>query len=153
MSKSNVERIFEAHIKGTPKQAIVRELTITFCTLTNEVQRVCDVDTKAVLITTKVIKKNYDKRTAEENDFILKNGWQVVHMPSGIYRNKDGKRGDYLFAKRMNNELYVASIEVAEADGAQALYTVSMFRIRKGKEGYLNGYELIWSWKGGDPSS
>jgi hypothetical protein len=149
--QSNVERIFDAHIKGTPPQAIVRELTITFCSLTNEVQRVCSFDTGTVLITTKVIKKNYDKRTAEENDYILKNGWQVIHMPSSIYRNKSGKRGDFLFAKKMNNNLYVASLEVSQSEGEYSLYVVSVFRVRK--ESYLYGYELIWSWKGGEPSS
>jgi hypothetical protein len=148
---SNVERVFANHIKDTPPQAIVRELTITFCTLTNEVQRVCGLEVATVLITTKIIKKHYDKRTAEENDYILKNGWQVVHMPGDIYRNKGGKRGDFLFAKRMNNSLYVASIEVAKSDDTHSVYVVSIFRVRK--ESYLNGYELIWSWKGGEPSS
>ncbi len=146
-----MERIFDSYVKGTPAQAIVRELTITFCSLTNEVQRACRLDSATVLITTKIIKKHYDKRTAEENDFILKNGWRVVHMPSEIYRNKDGKRGDFLLSKKLNNNQYVASIEVSKAEEELSVYVVSIFRVRK--ESYLSSYELIWSWKGGEPSS
>jgi hypothetical protein len=117
----------------------------------NEVQRACDFPTVNVHITTKVIKKNYDKRPAEENDFILKHGWKIVHMPDEIYKNKDAKRGDYLFAKKMNNTTYVASVEVSKYSDEPTLYVVSLFRIRK--PAYLDSYNLTWSWKGGKPSS
>lgn len=148
---SNIERIFIKYIKGTPKLAIVRDITITFCTVTNEVRRVCSFETVSVHITTKVIKKNYDKRTAQENDFILKHGWKIVHMPDYIYLNKNAKRGDYLFAKKLNNDTYVASIEIQSNEEGYFVYVVSMFRVAK--ERYLDSYSLIWSWKGGDPSS
>ena len=151
MALSNVERIFNEYIQGTPKQAIVRDFTIKLCTLTNEVQRVCNFPTTNVHITTKVIKKNYDKRTAEENDFIVKNGWRIVHTPDSIYKNKDAKRGDYIFTKRIKNDLYLASIELSSYADAPILYVASSFRIRK--ESYLDSYNLIWSWKGGEPSS
>jgi hypothetical protein len=151
MAKSNVERIFNTYIKCTEKQAPVRLLTVKFCTLTNEVQRVCGFPTISVHISTKVIKKNYDKRTAEENDYLLKNGWKVVHQPSEIYKNKDSKRGDFLFAKSLNGKSYVCSIEVSEYADAPILYVVSLFRVRK--PSYLESYELVWSWKGGVPSS
>lgn len=151
MSKGYVEAVFSQYIKGTPNGAIVRDMTIKLCTLTNEVRRAVHFPTANVHITTKVIKKHYDKRTAEENDFILKHGWRILHMPDEIYRNKDGKRGDYLFAKNINNSLYVASVEVSTYADEPILYTVSIFRVRK--LSYLGGYELIWSWKGGAPSS
>lgn len=151
MELSNIERIFEEYIKGTPQKGMVRLLTIKFCTLTNEVQRVCDFPTANVHITTRVIKKNYDKRSAEENDFLLKKGWQIVYMPNRIYENKDGKRGDYLFAKTISNTLYVASIEASTYAGTPILYVVSLFRVQK--ESYLSSYNLIWSWKGGESSS
>jgi hypothetical protein len=149
---SNVERVFDQYIKGTPKKAIVRDLTIKFCTLTKEVQRVCDFPTMGVHVTTRVLKKNYDKRPHEENDFLLKKGWKIVYTPDAIYKNKDGKRGDYLFAKTINNSVYVASIEVSTYADTPILYIASIYRVPKPKS-YLNGYELIWSWKGGDPSS
>ena len=108
---SNIERAFEQYVKDTPKKAIVHLLTIKLCTLTKEVQRVCDFPTFSVYITTRVIKKNYDKRSAEENDFLLKNGWKIVYMPSEIYKNKDAKRGDFLFIKTIGDSSYTASIE------------------------------------------
>ena len=149
---SNIELVFDQYVKGTTKKAIVRLLTIKFCTLTKEVQRVCSFPTTSVHITTRVIKKNYDKRSAEENDFILKNGWKIVYMPSEIYKNKDAKRGDFLFAKSIGNVVYVASIEVSTYAGSPILYIASIFRVPKPKS-YLSGYELIWSWKGGESSS
>lgn len=151
MGQSNVERIFEQYIKDTPKQAIVRDMTIKFCTLTNQVQRVCDFPVTNVHITTKVIKKNYDKRPAVENDFLLKKGWKIVHTPDHIYLNKQGKRGDYMFVKSMNNELYVASLELTTYAGEPLVCVVSLFKVPKPR--YLESFKLIWSWKGGDPSS
>lgn len=148
---SNIQGAFEAYIKGTPPKAIVANLTILFCTLTNKVQRVCRFETTKVHITTRILKKNYDKRPAEENDFIIEYGWKIVRFPDHIYENKNAKRGSYVFAKRMKNELYLASIEVSKDGSAYMLYAVSTFRLRK--ENYLKTYKLIWSWKGGEPSS
>ena len=84
MSKGYIEVIFSQHIKGTPKGAIVRDMTIKLSTLTNEVRRAGKFSTANVHITTKVIKKNCDKRPAEENDFILKHGWKIVHNPDNM---------------------------------------------------------------------
>lgn len=152
MGKSYAESIFHQHIKGTPKGAIVRDMTIKMCTLTNEVRRALYFPTSNVHVTTKVLKKNYDKRPAEENDFILKNGWKVIHNPDDIYKNKDGKRGDYAFVKLLNNNMYFSTLEVSTYADEPILYVVSMYRIPK-PESYLSSYELIWSWKGGTPSS
>jgi hypothetical protein len=115
------------------------------------VQRVCGFPTVSVHITTKVIKKNYDKRTAEENDFLLKNGWQVVSMPNKIYKNKGAKRGDFLFSRLIDDRLYVASIEISTYAESPILYVASLFRVQK--DSYLASYDLVWSWKGGNPSS
>lgn len=149
---SNIERVFEQYIKGSQKKAIVRFLIIKLCTLTREVQRVCNFPTASVHITTRVIKKNYDKRSAQENDFLLKNGWKIVYMPSHIYKNKDAKRGDFFFIKTIGNETYGTSIEVSSYAESPIVYVVSMFRVSK-PANYLSSYELIWSWKGGEPSS
>jgi len=148
---SNLERIFEQYIRGTEKQALVKEITIKLCTLTNEVQRVCGFDTATVLVSTRVIKKNYDKRPAEEHDFILRHGWKVITLPDHIYVNKTSKRGDYRFGRTMRGGTYVASIEIDNSTEEQMLLVASLFRI--GKSSYLNSYELYWSWKDGEPSS
>lgn len=151
MKKSHLETVFDKYIKGTEPQAIVRVMVIKMCTLTNEVRNAINFPTESVYISTKVIKKLYDKRPAEEHDFLLHHGWRIIHYPERIYRNKDGKRGDYLFCAKLHNQLYVASIETSNYAGQPILYLVSMFRVRK--ETYLHGYDLIWSWKGGTPSS
>lgn len=148
---SNVERAFERYVKGTPKKAIVTNLTIVLCTLTNQVEKVCEFETSKVHITTRMLKKNYDKRPNEENDILLAYGWKIVRFPDHVYKNKDGKRGHYFLVKRMKNHLYGASIEVEKTEESYMLYVATMFRIQK--DSYLNGYNLIWSWKGGDPSS
>ena len=148
---SDVISVFETHIKGTEKKAIVKDLTIKYCSLTQEVCRACNFSDDTVYITSRVLKKNYDKRTAEENDFILKYGKEVVCLPDDIYMNKDGKRGDYLFAKTTQGKLYVSSIEKASKIDPFGLYVASIFRVQK--VSYLKSYSLIWSWKGGEPSS
>jgi len=152
IGRGYIEDIFSRHIKNTPKGCVVRDMTIKLCTLTNQVKHDLKLPTGNVHITTKVIKKNYDKRPAVENDYILHNGWKIIHNPDDIYKNKDAKRGDFAFTKTMDNNVYLASIEISTYADEPILYVVSMFRLSK-PEQYLRGYEHLWSWKGGNPSS
>lgn len=152
MSKGYIELIFTKYIQRTPKGAIVRDMTIKLSSLTHEVRHSINFLTSSVHITTKVIKKNYDKRPAEENDFMLHHGWRILRNPDSIYLNKDGKRADYVFTKRLYRQTYMAAVEVSDHAEAPMLYVVSMYRLPK-PDNYLRSYELIWSRKGGRPSS
>ena len=88
-----------------------------------------------------MIKHLYDKKPAEEFDFIIDNLHKIIKYPNYIYKNKKEKRGDWCFVKKIKNELYISSLEREE----EILEIVTVFRIRKEK--YLKNFKLLWSWE------
>ncbi len=140
--------LYEKHIKGTPAKAIVADVTIFLCQLTNSVSRTLEaVPTTKVHINTRVIKHLYDKKPAEEFDFIVQYLPKIVKYPDCVYKNKDPKRGHFAFLKKIKSDNYLCSLEIAEEE----IFVVTAFRVRK--ENYLKEYELLGSWKGDIPSS
>lgn len=140
----------EEHIRGTAKESIVADKTIMLCHLSNAVCKVIELGPK-VYMNTRALKHIYDKRPAEEFDFIVRNTYKIVKMPDFIYKNKNPKRGDLCFTKVVEDNNYFCSLEVKDESGEKEVYVVTVFRIRK--PNYLNNYELLWSWKDGAPSS
>jgi hypothetical protein len=153
---SSIRHLYKLHIRGTLKNALVVVKTIHICSLTRTVAKAIENESTKTYINTKVIKHLYDKRPAEEFEFLIDNIECIVKYPNHIYRNRDGKRGDFCFVKAIKNEKYIVSIGISEIilDGEKketANFVATAFRLRK--ETYLNSYELIWSWKVGNPSS
>lgn len=131
---------------------MVANITVCLCHLTKTVSRVINVESR-VYVTSRMVKHLYDKKPAEEFHFILNNTYKIVKYPDKIYKNKDPKRGSYCFVKKICGNTYMCSLETVdneEIDGDE-LFIATVFRIRKEK--YLDSYELLWSWKGGGPSS
>jgi len=147
MSENNiVQELFEKHIKRTTKDAIVSDITIFLCHLTYAVSKNNNFPPK-VYLKTRVLKHIYDKRPAEEFDRILIYLKKIVRYPDCVYKNKNPKRGDYVFTKVINGERYLCSLE----DYNGSLNVTTVFRLRK--ENYIKSYDLLWSWRGGFPSS
>jgi hypothetical protein len=148
--KEVLKNLYKQHIKGTASKAVVNEITASICRVTNTVGRCVNnhvVCGHKVHITTRALKHLYDKKPAEEFDFIVDNLHKVVKYPDNIYKNKNPKRGNLCFTKTLNGNIYFCSLEVSEEE----MYVVTCFRIRK--ESYLNDYELLWSWRDDNPSS
>lgn len=121
------------------------------CHLTKKVIRGLNIDVTKVYITTRVLKHMYDKRPAQEMDFILKNLSQLVKYPDEIYANKDGKRANFSFVKKLKNpeeEKYFCGIEID--GGVKEANIVTVFCVA---EIYLKNYKLLWSWRDDIPSS
>jgi hypothetical protein len=146
------ESLAEKYIRGTEKKSIVRFVTAFLCHLTPTVIKGAVLPCTKIYINTRVIKHAYDKRTAEEFDFLIKNLYKIVKYPNFIYKNKSGKRGEYCFVKEINNEKYLCSIQFNHQNEAilMAYDIVTFFRT---DDAYLKNYELLWEWKVGDPSS
>ena len=142
-----LQALFRTHIKNTPKGAIVINDGAILCVLTKTVIKAVHLDMEKVHITTRVIKHMYDKRTAEEFDVLLRSVYQIVRYPDEIYQNRNGKRGDLGFVKKINEAKYFCSLEI---DGT-IFCVATAFRI--GKESYLQNFTLLWSWRGGTPPS
>lgn len=151
--KKIVQNLFDKHIKGTAEKAVVEDITIFLCHLTSAVAKGNKFPSNTYL-NTRVLKHIYDKKPAEEFDCIICNLYHIVRYPDNIYKNKNPKRGHYVFTKKIGDENYLCSLEhcfLKEGNGK--FEVVTAFRIRKGKEGYLKSYDLLWSWRDGIPSS
>lgn len=154
MSKRILPDLHDQYIRDTAEKALVPQKRIFLCSLTQAVHRTL-VDegclSPKVYITTKSVKHLYDKKPAQEYDFLLAYGHRCVKYPDRIYRNKSNKTGTVCFVKEIKNNLLFCSMELVESDGQTGYEIVTLFIVRK--ERYLDGYELLWEWKGGDPSS
>jgi len=147
MDSNNVVRdLFENHIKGTAKNAIVVDTTIFLCHLTFAVTKANNFDSK-IYLRTRVLKHVYDKRPAEEFDCIVISLKKIVRYPDNIYKNKNPKRGDYVFTKTVKGEKYLCSLEICE----EGFNIVTIFRLKK--ENYIESYDLLWSWRSDISSS
>ncbi len=146
----NLRKLHTLYIQDTKPLAIVVEAEIYLCNLTMTVSKILNPGTPEkmkVYVTTRMLKHLYDKKPAEEYDFVINNAHNVAKYPDDIYKNRDSKRGDYAFVKNINDEPWFCAIERNE----EKFYIATCFRLRK--ESYLNNYTLIWSWKGDTPSS
>ncbi len=148
-SNISLSQLHRRHVKGTVHKAVVANRTILLCNLTNAVVKASGDICPKVYINTRILKHLFDKRTAEEYECILKHMTDIVKYPAHIYSNKDAKRGDFCFVKAIQGVEYMATIEYSPDD--EMCNVVTCFRLRK--RTYLNGYNLLWSWKGGTPSS
>lgn len=148
-----VSELYEKYIRGSKKQAAVQNLLVLLCSMTNSVYAGTGMKCKRIYISTRVVKHVYDKRPAEEFDFLVDNVHQILKYPDRVFKNKDAKKGDLCFVKKIHNHLYLASVETMKDLIGRNTHceVITFFRVQK--ESYLNGYELLWEWKVGEPSS
>lgn len=150
-----IPNLVELYIKGTEAEAIVPLVTTYLCHLTFAVIKGVNLQHQKVYISTRVVKHLYDRKPAEEFEFLTNHIHKIVKYPDRIYMNKNSKRGDYGFVKILDKELYFCAVEEVEdmtEDGeTSGLCVVTAFRLRK--PNYLNNYKLLWSWRGDIPSS
>ena len=156
MSDITIVKLFKQHIEGTAEKSPVIDQTILVCHATKAVARACRLSSVKIYINTRIIKHLYDKKPAEEFNFLIKNIHTIVKYPDAIYKNKDSKRGHFAFTKNLKENNYLCSIEVVSnciinEVMENANFIATGFRLRDNK--YLKKYELMWSWKGGEPSS
>ncbi len=151
-NKNVLLNLHKTYVKDSECKATVQDKVIFLCHLTFRVQKELKLCAK-VYIKTRMIKHLYDKKPAQEYDFIIKNLHTMVKYPDKIYNNRDSKTGDYCFTKLMGGVNYLVSLEVEKQfDGLDdVLFIVTSFQLKK--ENYITKYDLLWSWKGGESSS
>ena len=151
---SQAIKLHKLHVRGTDKGALVTNVRVFLCNLTFAVVKGANLQAKKVYINTRVLKHVYDKRPAQEYDFLLESMHEIIKYPEKIYENRDGKQGDYAFVKKVKNQACFFSIQVVESELEEERYCceiVTFFRLPK--ESYLNKYKLLWSWEGDIPPS
>lgn len=122
-------------------------VTVVVCLLSQRVSSFLPCATKQVLINTRVIKHLYDRKPAEEFDFVVTHLVELLVEPDLVFTNKDSKRGDYAFVKKIDMDDYFCALEKLK----YSLHVVTVFRLRK--KNYLKNYKLMWSRRGDTPSS
>jgi hypothetical protein len=146
-----IPELHAKYIRGSEKKAIVQFVQAFLCHLTVAVVKGIGCSCNRVHINTRVLKHAYDKRPAQEFDFLIENLHTVVKYPEKVYRNKSGKKGEFCFVKNIGDAPCFCSVQVIEEESMEPICEIVTFFIPG--SGYLDSYELLWEWKGGDPSS
>src|SRR3989344_9240926 len=142
MSYKIILDLYTKYVKSTENGAIVQDIQVLLCNLTHAVAKGINSKCIRVHIGSRVLKHVYDKRPAEEFDFLVGNVHQIAKYPDHIYRNKDKKKGDFIFVKKIKNKTYVCSLqEIMREEDSRRCEVVTFFRIRK--DNYLASYELL----------
>jgi hypothetical protein len=145
---SSAVNLHKKYVRNTPKKANIKIVETFLCNLRSLVPRLLDIPCKEIYINTRVIKHLYDKRPAQEFDFILSHIVSILKYPDQIYKNKRGKRGGYCFLKNIEDVFYLCCVEITQLNSTNKprLEVVTIFIVA---EKYLSGYELLWERKGG----
>ncbi len=143
----NLVELHQKYIKNTPEKAIIVDVTILLAYLPKILMKRGLFANQKVHINTRVIKHMYDKKPSEELDVILTNLSKIISQVEEIYQNLKAKRGDICLLGKVKGIKYICSVETSETGNS----VVTCFRLRD--ESYLKKYKILWSRKGGDPSS
>lgn len=130
--------LYKTYIRSTKERAIVSNKSFSLGSVNINPMPNAHFLNK-VYLKTRVIKHLYDKKPAEEFDFIIDHIHDIVKNPDYVYKNKNLKRGHYVLIKIINNNHYFCSIETLK----NCLVLITSFRIRRSD--YLKNYELLWS--------
>lgn len=149
-------KLHKDYVRNTSKKAIVQMVNVLLCHLTAAVVKGVPLSCNRVYLNTRVLKHVYDKRPAEEYDFLIRNIKNIIRYPDKVYRNKTGKRGDFCFVKDLKNSKVFVSLEPIIANiSNEKIVThceiVTFFRVTN--DSYLANYELLWEWRSGVSSS
>lgn len=134
MSRRSLYKIFKKYVRHTTKDYHVAILT----------DYICNLLSKEVFVSTRVIKHAYDKRTAQEFDFLIRHLKKIMESPDEIYKNKDGKTGDICVTKTFDCGRYICVLEKTTS----GFEVVTFFRI---DFKYTNSYELLWKRRAATP--
>lgn len=152
-----LQEFFKKYIKDSPEKAVVADRKMLLCHLTKAVMEGINIDNSAknIYVTSRCVKHLFDKKPAEEFFFIINHLHKIVKYPDKIYKNRNGKRGNFCFVKKMGNEKYICAIEILETNligenlNIKEITIATAFRLRNEK--YIKNYTLLWDWGNGNP--
>lgn len=127
-------------VKGTKYKAIVQDHKIHLCDLTSFTLQKGHFRDRKIYLNTRALKHIYDKRTAEEFDFIIQHLIKIARFPDQIYLNKSSTTGTKCLVKNIEGDLYLLSLEEAK----DINIIVTCFRIRgNNAEKYLSSLKKL----------
>lgn len=148
-----VSYLHNRYVKDSLKKSVVLLAQTHLCDLAIMITEHLNIGASRVYLNTRVLKHLYDKRPAEEYDFMIKNLTDIIKFPHKIYENKNAKRGSFLFVKQYNCEECVVSLEMIHSEKENTNSHCEVVTFFRADKDYLLNYKLLWEWKGGTPSS
>lgn len=139
-----IKDLFKKYIKNTGYKDGITLLRTFVCTIRKELQQVIGSRNNKVFISTRSLKHIYDrhifdKKTPKDFYLIINNVNNIVCNPDRIYLNEETKRGDFIFVKKINNNMYACILEIIDEEKIEivSIYTTG--------EKYLDKFILLWS--------
>lgn len=138
-----IQDLFNKYIKNTKYKEDIIISQAFVCNLNENIAKIIEANLIKVFISSKSLKHIYDRHFFDKdrpNDFyiILNNLELFINNPDAIYFNKLSKRGDFIFVKKIQNNMYMCSLEIIN----DAIEIVSAY-VTGPK--YINKFVLLWS--------
>lgn len=135
--------LYENHIKGRGRKDFVPEVKVRVGNVKKTIKKVIKVKNCKVFATTRSIKHIYDRvflDAGKPEDFvsIIKKLPQIVTSPDRVCANKQSKRGNFCFIKRIKGRLYLATLETS---AQKELHLVTCFMTT---EKYCVNFVDLW---------
>jgi phage-Barnase-EndoU-ColicinE5/D-RelE like nuclease3 len=144
--------VYEKHIRRSKLEAPVMDVKVRITKTTRKTRNAMHCRARKTYIRTRALKHLYDKKPAEEFDFILDHIMLIIRNPDCIYRNRSDRHTGFCLTRKIDNHQYLAVIElVAQNTSGEEVHIVTAFRIRD--DNYLRNYDLLRSWRDGAHSS
>jgi hypothetical protein len=151
MLREKLWKMHKSYVRNTAAEAIVFEEKVCVGKLAIQAVEALNIPARETYITTRCLKHLYDKKPAEEFDFVINHIAKILQNPDYLYLNKQDKRGHFCLTKKIFNNEYFMSLETIFEKECQEIYIATAFRIRDSK--YLKSYDLLRSWRDGAHSS
>jgi hypothetical protein len=151
-AKERLWKIHELKIRRTESESPIPAMKIRLTKITRRTRQATGCAQRKIYIHTRALKHLYDKKPAEEFDFLIDHLITIIRSPDLLYRNKYDKTGNFCIVKEIAGHRYIAIIEVkAKQTIDEEIWIVTAFRVRDNK--YLRTYDLLRSWRDGAHSS
>jgi len=147
---------YKFYIKGTSHKEQVTSKVDFLCTIKPSLKHVLATYSpcteQKVFLSTIPLKHIYDrhifdKKNPKEFQVVLNNLTKIIRYPDEVRRNLKSKRGDFLFVKEIDGQLYLVSLEVGLEGTMQVVSSYAT------GEKYIKKFTLLWSWGTANPPS
>lgn len=144
-----VHDIHAKYIEGTETEAQIIIKKFLLCDTTYTVKKSVPLISRKIYISTRSLKHIYDKHKNQSYDVIKQSLWKIARFPNTILLNSENKRGQYIFTKVIQGQLFCLVLE--ENNEEKCYEVVTAFPTKNDK--YLRKYQEIWCWRNGESSS
>lgn len=151
-AKEKLWRIHELFIRRTVLESPIRQIKIRITEITKKTRHTVHCAQRRIYMHSRTLKHLYDKRPAEEFDFVIDHIALIIGNPDSLFKNKDGKTGNFCIVKKIGTYSYVVVIEIKNRQTEnEEIWIVTTFRLQNNS--YMRSYDLLRSWRDDTHSS